>query len=104
MARIHDPRPLAGQTAPGPLDELGVRWGAGQPEARPAAPARSHALPRLRSRPQLAWPPPSASASASGDREPEPESPSQEPTGPDPNAPGEGVVRDEPPAEPNEPG
>ncbi len=104
MARIHDPRPLAGDGPAFVRDELSVRWGAGQPEARPAAPARAHSLPSLpslRGRGQGAR----SVVTASGEREPQPESPSREsPTGPDPDAPGEGVVHDDEPAEPNEPG
>ena len=87
MARIHDQRPLTDTPLPEPADELSVRWDAGQTEARPAAPAQSHPVP----------------AAASGDREPEPLS-QESPTTPDPDSPGEGIVREEEPAEPNEPG
>lgn len=101
MARIHDSRPLAGHPPVLVVDELSVRWGAGQPEARPAAPARSHSQRTLPGR----GPGGRSVVAASGDREPQPDTPSREsPTGPDPDAPGDGVVREEEPAEPNEPG
>ena len=101
MARIHDPRPLADDGPAFVGDELSVRWAAGQPEARPAAPARAHSLQPLGGR----GPGGRSVVTASGDREPQPDTPSREsPTGPDPDAPGEGVVREDEPAEPNEPG
>jgi hypothetical protein len=97
MARIHDERPLTDTALPEPTDELSVRWAAGQSEARPAAPAQPH--------PAAASSSSSTAPTASGDRDPEQEPPSRESsTGPDPDAPGEGIVREEEPAEPNEPG
>ena len=101
MARIHDHRPLADVSSPLLVDELSVRWDAGQSEARPAAPARTHSARLAPPRSPHA----AAAPRASDERDPDPDAPSQEPQRtPDPDAPGEGVVREEEPAEPNEPG
>ena len=91
MARIHDVRPVPEEREPVRGDERAVRLDAGQADARPARPAQPHGSP-------------SAGGGAPPERGSEPAPSAAPAAAPDPDAPGEGIVHDEEPAEPNEPG